>query len=95
MINYRLGLYYNKTYLNINSKNINEFGITFGLGLPISKTDKGEGTMIKRKLPPMINLSFSYSNRGTLKNNLIKEQFLQFSIGLNLHDIWFVKRKFN
>ncbi len=95
MINYRLGLYFNKTYLNINSKDINEFGITFGLGLPISKTDKGEGTMIRRKLPPMINFSFSYSNRGTAENNLIKEQFFQFSIGLNLHDIWFVKRKYN
>lgn len=95
MINYRFGLYYHETYLNINSKNINEFGITFGLGLPITKTDKGEGTMIRRKLPPMLNISLSYGNRGTIEKNLIKEQFLQFSIGLNLHDIWFIKRKYD
>jgi hypothetical protein len=70
-------------------------GITFGLGLPISKTDKGESTMIRRKLPPMLNLAFSYGIRGTTSNNLIKEQFFQFSVGLNIQDIWFIKRKYN
>ncbi|MGQ9847223.1 MAG: hypothetical protein ACUVQP_06960 [Bacteroidales bacterium] len=95
MVNYRIGAYYNKTYLNINNNNINELGITFGLALPITKTDKGEGTMIRRKLPPMINLAMSYGTRGTTSNNLIKEHFFQFSIGLNIHEIWFVKRKFN
>lgn len=95
MINYRLGAYYNQTYLQINNTNINEMGITFGLGLPISKTDKGESTMIRRKLPPMLNLAFSYGIRGTTSNNLIKEQFFQFSVGLNIQDIWFIKRKYN
>ncbi|NSW46187.1 MAG: hypothetical protein HPY79_10285 [Bacteroidales bacterium] len=95
MVNYRIGGYYNQTYLNINNHDINEIGITFGLGLPITKTDKGEGTMIRRKLPPMINLAFSYGTRGTTADNLIKERFFQFSIGLNLQDIWFIKRKYN
>jgi len=95
MVNYRIGAYYNQTYLNINNHDINELGITFGLGLPITKTDKGEGTMVRRKLPPMINLALSYGTRGTTSDNLIKERFLQFSIGLNLQDIWFIKRKYN
>ncbi len=95
MINYRMGGYYQQSYLNVSSTNISEFGITFGLGLPITKTDKGESTMIRRRLPPMLNLALSYGSRGTEKNSLIKEQFIQFSIGLNLHDIWFVKRKYN
>jgi hypothetical protein len=95
MINYRFGMYFYKSYLKIEQKQINEFGITFGLGLPITKTDKGEGTSIRKKLPPMLNFQISYGNRGLTEKNLIKEQFLQFSIALNLHDIWFVKRKYN
>ncbi|HNV95727.1 MAG TPA: hypothetical protein PKG63_04575 [Bacteroidales bacterium] len=95
MVNYRLGAYYHQTYLNINNNDINEVGITFGLGIPITKTDKGEGTMIRRKLPPMINVALSYGTRGTTSDNLIKEHFIQFSIGLNLQDIWFIKRKYN
>lgn len=95
MVNYRIGGYYNQTYLNINHTDINEIGITFGLGLPITKTDKGEVTMVRRKLPPMINLSLTYGSRGTTDNNLIKENFIQFSVGLSLQDIWFIKRKYN
>lgn len=95
MTHYRMGFYYNQTYLNLNLHNINEFGITFGLGLPIAKTDKGESTMIRRKLPPIINVSLAYGNRGTTNNNLIKESFWQFSLSLNIHDIWFIKRKYD
>lgn len=95
MTQYRMGFYYNQTYLNLNSHNINEFGITFGLGLPITKTDKGESTMIRRKLPPMLNVSLAYGNRGTTSDNLIKESFWQFSLSLNIHDIWFIKRKYD
>ncbi len=94
MMNYRLGAYYNQTYLQINNTNINEMGLTLGIGLPITKANKGEGTTIRYKLPPMINLTFSYGTRGTTSDNLIREQFFQFSIGLNLQDIWFVKRKY-
>ncbi len=95
MVNYRFGGYYHQTYLTINQTAINEYGINFGIGLPITRTNKGESTMIRRKLPPMINLAFSYGSRGSLNNNMIKEHFYQFSIALNLYDIWFVKRKFN
>jgi len=33
--------------------------------------------------------------RGTLKENLIKENYIQVSLNLSLYDIWFVKRRFN
>ena len=57
--------------------------MSFGLGLPLRKT-KSE-----------INLSVEVGERGTTNNNLIKEQFLRFQIGLSLSDIWFVKRKYD
>ena len=48
-----------------------------------------------RKRKSEINLSVEVGERGTTNNNLIKEQFLHFQIGLSLRDIWFVKRKYD
>ena len=94
-VNYRLGAHYTQSYLNIRNQKINDIGISFGLGLPIRKPDKSEFTGIRRKLPPMINFAVEIGQRGTLKEDLIKENYIQFSFNLSLYDIWFVKRRFN
>lgn len=94
-VNYRVGLFYNQTYYFINNNNINEFGITFGIGLPIARAEKTESTMIRKKLPTMFNLSLNISQRGTIRNNLIKETFITLGVNLNIYDIWFVKRKYD
>jgi len=95
MINYRIGGHYTKTYLNIRNQNINDYGISFGLGLPIRKPDKSEVSSLRKKLPPMINIAVEIGQRGTVKNDLIKEKYVQISLNLSLYDIWFIKRKFN
>ena len=33
-------------------------------------------------------------SRGTTDNNLIKENFIRFGIGLTLNDRWFIKTKY-
>jgi hypothetical protein len=80
---YRAGLYYEKTGLNINSESINEFGISFGLGLPV-------GDLFSNA-----NLGFEIGKRGTTKNNLIQENFVNFQLSLSLNDRWFQKRKYD
>lgn len=80
---YRAGFRYEQSGLNINSTSIDEFGISFGVGLPI-------GTMFSNA-----NLGFEYGQRGTTDFGLIKEDFFSFSIGLSLNDKWFRKIKFN
>lgn len=94
MVNYRLGGHFTKTYLNVRNQNINDYGISFGLGLPIRKPDKSEVSGLRKKLPPMINFAVEIGQRGTLTNDLIQEKYIQFSLNLSLYDIWFVKRKF-
>ncbi len=81
-INYRLGFYYNKSYLQIFDNQINNYGITFGLGLPI----------INKKTT--LNLSYVIGTRGTTDNNLIKESYNTFGINFTLYDFWFIKRKY-
>ncbi len=82
-VTYRAGLRYETTGLNINNQSIDEFGITFGMSLPL-------GNMFS-----LLNLGFEYGQRGTTKENLIQENFFNTSLSLSLNDRWFQKRKFN
>jgi hypothetical protein len=80
---YRAGFRYQETGLNINGIGINEFGISFGLGLPVGRTFSNA------------NLSFEYGQRGTKNAGLIREDFFKVGLSLSLNDKWFVPFKFN
>jgi hypothetical protein len=40
-----------------------------------------------------INLSFEFLKRGN-SDNALKENMFRFSLGFNLTDLWFVKKKY-
>jgi len=82
-ITYRAGFKYEKTGLVINSTSINDVGMTFGFGLPIT------GSLSN------VNLGFELGKKGTTSNNLVQENYFKLSIGLSLNDKWFVKSKYN
>ncbi len=80
---YRAGIRYEETGLQLNNEGINEFGITFGLGLPA-------GTNFSNA-----NIGFEYGQRGTTSSGLIKENFFKLSLSLSLNDKWFVQSRFD
>ena len=80
---YRAGMRFENTGLKINNETINEFGISFGVGIPVGRVFSNA------------NLGFEVGQRGTTKQNLIQENFVKFQISLSLNDRWFEKRKFN
>src|SRR5690606_14890358 len=80
---YRGGLRFENTGLNINDETINEFGISFGLGIPV-------GSMFTNA-----NLGIEIGRRGTTNRNLIQENFINLQLSLSLNDRWFEKRKYN
>ncbi len=80
---YRFGAYYDKTYLSIGGNQIDAAGITFGMSLPVFRWYNA------------LTWSVDFGQRGSLENNLVRERYLQFNINLNLHDMWFIKRKYN
>ena len=80
-ITYRAGINYQKTGLVVNETEINEYGISFGMSLPI-------GLKLSN-----VNLGFEIGKRGTTDNNLIEENFYNFRLSLSLNDKWFGKRK--
>jgi hypothetical protein len=80
---YRTGFRFEETGLVINGEAINEFGISFGVGLPVGR------------LFSNINLSFELGKRGTTNAGLVEETFIQTFISLSLNDRWFEKRYYD
>lgn len=85
-IAYRFGAYYKSTLLTINDNSIPEYGVTLGAGIPIGFFN-AVGSNFSR-----LNLGVSLGRRGTLEGNLLEETTLSFRIGVNLNDVWFIKR---
>ncbi|MFD2586376.1 hypothetical protein ACFSQJ_05515 [Croceitalea marina] len=82
-ITYRAGLRYDQTGMVVNNKEINNFGITFGFGLPLGNNFSN------------LNLGFELGRRGTTDAGLIEESYFKVNVGLSLNDKWFIKRKIN
>lgn len=76
---YRAGVRYENTGLILNNESINDYGMTFGIGLPVGVSK--------------VNLGFEFGKKGTTSNGLIEENYFNLSVGLSLNDIWFRKRK--
>lgn len=82
-VHYRLGGYYSNSYLRIHEEQLTDYGITFGIGLPL----KG--------FKSTFNLGMVLGQRGTIENSLIKENYRMILFSVTLHDFWFFKRKFD
>jgi hypothetical protein len=82
-ITYRGGLRYTNSYLELRGERINEFGISIGIGLPLPRTRS------------TINLAVEFGTRGTTNNNLIKDNFVKFTLGLSIFERWFIVRKYD
>ncbi|WP_297868922.1 hypothetical protein [uncultured Flavobacterium sp.] len=80
-ITYRAGLRYENTGLVLKNESINDYGMTFGLGLPVGLSK--------------INIGFELGKKGTTTQNLIQENYFNLNIGLSLSDLWFRKREIN
>ena len=83
---YRGGIRFENTGLVVENQSIDEFGISFGVGLPV-------GT--NRNPFSNTNIGIEIGQRGTTNANLIQENFFKFNISLSLNDRWFQKRKFD
>ena len=79
----RLGGYFTQTFLQLKNTQLNDYGITFGVGFPIARRSS------------MINIAFEVGERGTTANDLIKEQYVNLRFGFTFNDKWFLKRKYD
>lgn len=78
---YRLGGYFTRDYLLINTNNVKEYGLSCGIGLP---TLEGK---------TMINVGFEWKHRYASPQKLVSENYFNIMIGINFNEVWFWQRK--
>lgn len=93
-MHYRLGFNYAQTELLVkdnigNEVGIENYGMSFGLGLPILTGNSNTN----------LNFGVSLGNLGTTANGLIQEQYMGVYFGVAItpqrNSLWFLKRKYD
>ncbi len=87
-MHYRLGAHYTNTYLILTEHQITDYGISIGVGLPWRNQQK-------LFTNTTFNLSYEFGKRGTTDFGLINEYYHIFTVGITLHDFWFLKPKYD
>ena len=82
LIAYRAGVYFTKEYFNYSGNPVYTRGITLGVTLPVFRWNNG------------LTLGMDFGQRGSLKNNMVKETYVGFSLGFNLFDVWFQQPRY-
>lgn len=82
-INYRMGARYDKTYLSLKDLQLTEKSLSFGLGLPVKRSNS------------FYNIGMEVGKQGTTQDKLIQERFVRFTFGVTFKGLWFVKRKYD
>ena len=78
------GVYYGTSYLSINGQQLKEMGLTMGYGLFRIKNQLGLSTL-------GVSLGLDIGQRGTQQANLIKENYVNFTITVSYRDFWRTK----
>ncbi|MGO1242448.1 MAG: hypothetical protein ACTJHT_07205 [Sphingobacterium sp.] len=84
-VDYRVGFRYQQTPVTYHSQKINDMAISVGMGFPLPETNFG-------RTFSQINISAEFGQQGTLKNNLIRERYINLNIGFTINDSWFIRR---
>ena len=80
-VTYRGGGFYENSYIKVLGNTIKEYGASIGLGLPApaGKT--------------LINFGVEWRHRQASPNSLIKEDYINITLGINFNERWFYKNK--
>jgi len=87
-VTYRAGVKMEKTGLMVSSSGIgndftaiDDFGISFGVALPVSNQLSN------------LNVGFEFGKRGKIDKGLVQENYINFRLSFSLNDKWFKKRE--
>lgn len=80
---YRVGGYYEQSYMAINGQQINARGVTFGFSIPVYRWYNS------------ISFTVDAGERGSLTKGLMRERYLMFILNFSLQDVWFLKQRYN
>ena len=72
-VTYQFGFNYEQTPIEINNTGIDDFGINFGVSLPVGSAS-------------ILNFGATYGQLGTTSDGLIRENYLKFNLGMTFND---------
>ena len=72
-VTYQFGFNYEKTPIQINNTIIDDFGINFGVSLPVGNAS-------------IFNFGFRYGQMGTTSDGLIQEDYFRINLGMTFND---------
>ncbi|MGY6561146.1 MAG: hypothetical protein ACXITV_03505 [Luteibaculaceae bacterium] len=89
-MDYSFGFRYEETYLTLRNNDINDISASFGLGFPLRRSVSTS----------RIGLNVVAGSRGSINDNLIRENYVNVFIGFTLTphraaDRWFMRRKYD
>jgi hypothetical protein len=87
LVSYRFGFFTGRDYIKVD-KDLPMYGVTFGMGVPLRNYSRLTNQQT------IINIGAEYIKRGN-DQNIIKEDLIRISLGLNFTDMWFGKRKYD
>lgn len=82
-LEYRIGCRYGESYTLFEGDKLNEYGITFGAGIPL------------RRSRSRFSLFVDLSGRGGNDDSMVRETRITVGASLNLFDYWFLKAKYD
>lgn len=80
-VNYRLGAHYNDDYLALHGNRLREYGVSAGFGFPVPS------------FKSTVSLGLEWLNRQAHPSPLIRENYLNITIGINFNEMWFRQSK--
>lgn len=87
-VHYCIGGHYTNTYISLKNTPIVDYGISIGVNMPLKN---------QQKLYTLstFSLTYEYGVRGTTDNGLIKDNYHLITLGISLHDYWFMQPKYD
>ena len=80
---YRAGLYYDKSYYAVDGNQVNDIGVTLGASFPVFRYYNA------------VTVAVSAGQRSSMAGNMIRERYVNFTVGFNFFDYWFHKMTYN
>lgn len=80
-VQYRAGGFYDRDYLVVRGNNVREYGASVGLGFPVPG------------FKTVVSLGIGWLHRQAYPTALIKEDYLNITVGINFNEMWFRKSK--